>query len=475
MSTAQVGDSPESPPAIEIAPTELLEPMTQRRVLRLALPIIGEYLLQACVVAASTLMVGMVGPTALAAVSIAMPVIFVLLAVFSAISVGATVLVAQAVGRGDPRVASHLARQALAWGVVLAVPLSIATYLISPTLVHAFGSDRQVQALAASYLQVIGATSVVMFMSYICGSILRGTGDGRTPLKAAMLANVLNLLTCYLLIPGRFGLPELGVLGAAWGQVIGRGAGAAFMLAVLWWGSSVITLRGRHSWRPRVTDGRTLLGLGLPAAVEQIAGEGGYTVTSMAVASLGVAAMGGFQISFTALEFWYMPALALSVTGTALVGQSVGARRPQDARYVARLINRWVVAWMLGGLVLFAAANGMILSLFTQDAAVMEAGRVALLASGVSLPVWGLWLTTTGSLRGTGDTRSPMIRGVLGTWIAVALAWIGIQWLDLGAGWVWLSYVFTMPAVAIGNWRAFQRRTGTREDAALGRRLRLRE
>jgi Na+-driven multidrug efflux pump len=90
---------------------------------------------------------------------------------------------------------------------------------------------------------------------------------------------------------------------------------------------------------------------------------------------------------------------------------------------------------------------------------VMEAGRMALLASGVSLPVWGLWLTTTGSLRGTGDTRSPMIRGVLGTWIAVALAWIGIHWLGFGAGWVWLAYVFTMPAVAIGNWRAFQRRT----------------
>src|SRR5690606_16263155 len=109
------------------------------------------------------------------------------------------------------------------------------------------------------------------------------------------------------------------------------------MLAVLWWGTSAISLRGRRGWRPNLAEGRRLLGLGLPAAVEQIAGEGGYTVTSMAVASLGVAAMGGFQISFTALEFWYMPGLALSVTGTALVGQSVGAGRLQDARFVANL------------------------------------------------------------------------------------------------------------------------------------------
>jgi hypothetical protein len=62
-----------------------------------------------------------------------------------------------------------------------------------------------------------------------------------------------------------------------------------------------------------------------------------------------------------------------------------------------------------------------------------------------------------------------MIRGVLGTWIAVALAWIGIQWLGLGVGWVWLSYVVTMPAVAIGNWRAFQRRTSSAPERSIPR------
>lgn len=435
--------------------------MTQRRVARLALPIIGEYLLQGGVAVASTLMVGMAGAAALAAAAIAMPVIFFLLSVFSAISVGATVLVSQAIGRGDPDHAARTARQALAWGIVLAVPLSVFSYVVSPFLVHAFGSDTEVQALAATFLQVIGATSVVMFLSYVCGSILRGAGDGRTPLKAAMLANVCNLVTCYLLIAGRFGMPELGVVGAAWGQVVGRGAGALFMLTVLWRGTSVISLRGREGWRLRLADGRALLGLGLPAAVEQIASEGGYTVTSVAVASLGVAAMGGFQVSFTALEFWYLPALALSVTGTALAGQSIGAGRPQDARFVARLVNRWVLVWMATGLILFVGATGAILGLFTQDAAVIDAGRAPLVVSGVSLPIWGLWLTTTGVLRGTGDTRSPMIRGVLGTWIAVALAWIGIQSFGLGAGWVWGAYLVTMPLVIIGNWRAFQRRTAS--------------
>ncbi|MEZ4496234.1 MAG: MATE family efflux transporter [Thermomicrobiales bacterium] len=193
--------------------------MTQRRVLRLALPIIGEYLLQTGVAAVNTLMVSMAGATALAAVAIATPVIFFYLALFGSVSIGATVLVAQAIGAGDSHRAGQYARQALIWGLLMAVPLSLTLVLISPHLVHAFGSDVEVQGLAADYLRIIGATSAVILLSYLCGSILRGAGDGRTPFKAAILANAVNLAACFLLIQGRYGFPELGVAGAAWGRI----------------------------------------------------------------------------------------------------------------------------------------------------------------------------------------------------------------------------------------------------------------
>lgn len=432
--------------------------MSERRVLRLALPIVGEYLLQTSVAAVNTLMVSMAGATALAAVAVATPVIFFFLALFSSVSIGATVLVAQAIGGGDIQRASQCARQALTWGLLLAVPLSVIGYLSGPHLVHAFGSDVEVQRLAATYLQVIGATSAVMLGSYLCGSILRGSGDGRTPLKAALLANLVNLTTCYLLISGRLGFPELGVIGAAWGQVAGRGVGAAFMLAILWRGTSTVSVRGRTGWLPRTEDGGRLFRLGIPAAIEQISNEGGFVVISTVTASLGVAAMSAHQIGFTALELWYMPALALSVTGTALVGQSIGAGRPADGRIAARIVHRWVLLWMAFGLVIFLLAMNPILSIFTDDPDVMREGRSAMLAMGLGLPAWGLWLTTTGTLRGTGDTRSPMLRGIVAIWTAVALCWIGVHTFDLGLGWIWTSYIIALPISIVGNWRAFQRR-----------------
>lgn len=445
-----------SPPIHEAR--AIAEPMTQRRVIRLALPIVGEYLLQTSVAAVNTLMVSLAGATALAAVAIATPVIFFFLALFGSVSIGATVLVAQAIGAGTPDRAAQYARQALSWGLLLAVPLSVVGYAAAPHLVHAFGSDEYVQGLAATYLQVIGATSVVMLISYLCGSILRGAGDGGTPFRAALLANLVNLAACYFLIAGRFGFPELGVVGAAWGQVIGRGVGAIFMLAVLWRGTSAVRLRGRDGWRPRTSDGKQLFHLGIPAAIEQISNEAGFIVISTVTASLGVAALSAHQIGFTAMELWYMPALALSVTGTALVGQSMGAGRPDDGRIAARIVHRWVVIWMLLGLVVFVVAMNPILAIFTGDPSVMAQGRSVMAAIGLGLPAWGLWLTTTGTLRGTGDTRSPMIRGVVAIWTAVALAWIGVHHFGLGVGWIWMSYIFALPISIVGNWIAFRRR-----------------
>jgi putative MATE family efflux protein len=434
------------------------EPMSERRVLRLAIPIVGEYLLQTSVAVVNTLMVSAAGATALAAVAVATPVIFFYMALFSSVSIGATVLVAQSIGHGSPGDAADHARQALAWGFVLVAPLSVLLYLLAPHLVHAFGSDMAVQRLASTYLQIIGAMSAVMLVSYLCGSILRGAGDGRTPLKAALLANVVNLASCFLLITGRFGFVELGVVGAAWGQVLGRAAGALVMVLVLCRGSNVISLRGGSGWRPRGDAGKRLFGIGVPAAIEQISNEGGFIVISAVTASIGVAALSAHQIGFTALELWYMPALALSVTGTALVGQSVGAGRPTDGFVAARIIHRWVILWMVSGLVVFVVAMNPILRAFSDDPDVLEQGRSVLVAMGIGLPAWGLWLTTTGTLRGTGDTRSPMLRGIIAIWTAVILSWIGVYQFDLGIGWIWTTYAIALPISIVGNWFAFRRR-----------------
>src|SRR5919107_18185 len=143
------------------------EPMTQRRVLALATPIIGENLLQTMVAAVDTFMVARLGAAAVAGVGTGFEIVFFIISILSAIDIGATVLVSQAIGAGERHRANHLARQAIVWGLVLAIPISIIIFFASPTLLGFFGTEPDVAAAATIYMEIISATAVALFLSFV--------------------------------------------------------------------------------------------------------------------------------------------------------------------------------------------------------------------------------------------------------------------------------------------------------------------
>ena len=433
-------------------------PMTRRRVLGLATPIIGENLLQTAVGAVDTFMVARLGAAAVAGVGTGFELVFFIISILSAIDIGATVLVSQAIGAGEQERANHLARQAIVWGLILAVPVSIGMFLAAPTIIGLFGTAPDVAAAATTYLKVIAATAIALFLSFVCGAVLRGAGDSRTPLKAAVLANIVNVAVAYVLIFGHFGLPALGVAGSALGAASGRALGAAYMLLVMASGRKAISLSGRWGWVPRVDIARQLLTLGVPAALEQVLSSGAFMTLIAVVALIGTEALAAQQITFTALSLAFLPAFGFSIAATALVGQSIGARLPADARMATRIALRWALVWMgIGGVVAFLCSE-RVMGIFTADPAVTAAGVNALRALSVALPFWALWFVSSGSLRGSGDTRTPLIIGASTMWLSVLIAWIAVRWFDAGLGTVWLAFVVTtMPASAL-MWWAYGRR-----------------
>lgn len=444
--------------AVLPAPGSAWEPMTQRRVLLLALPIIGENLLQVAVGAVDTLLVGRLGADAIAGVGLAFETVFLIVAILSAVTIGATVLVSQAIGANDHERANALARQAISWGLVLAVPLSILGYVFAPQIISIFHVEPDVAANATEYLRITAAFSVALLLSFLCGAVLRGAGDSRTPLKAAVLANAVNVVLAYVLIFGHFGFPELGVGGSAVGAAVGRAAGAAYMLVMLWSGRLNLSIRGRHGWIPDLPMARSLFKLGLPAAFEQVVMQFGFISLVAIAATIGTAALAAQQIAFTAMSIAFLPTLAFATTSTAFVGQSVGARRMDEGVAAARISRKWAVIVTVLGMVLLIVLAEPIVRAFSDDPDVVEIGRTAMYAVAGSLPVWGLWLSSAGAVRGSGDTRSPMIRGVSAVWAAVALAWLGVHFLDQSIAWIWGTFIVTGLFPAIGNWRAFRKR-----------------
>src|SRR5215203_2212191 len=463
----QTRDADESQPmtgAAEAVPEPVvIEPMTHRRVLTLATPIIGENLLQTLVGAVDTFMVARLGAAAVAGVGIGFELVFFIISILSAIDIGATVLVSQAIGAGQQERANQLARQAIVWGVLLGIPVSLGMFVAAPTLIGLFGAAPDVTAAATTYLKVTAATSIALFLSFVCGAVLRGAGDSRTPLKAAILANIVNVIIAYVLIFGHFGLPALGVAGSALGAAAGRSLGAAYMLVMMARGGKAISLSGRLGWRPHFTTARQLLTLGVPAAMEQVLSSGAFMVLVGVVALIGTHALAAQQITFTALSVAFLPAFGFSIAATALVGQSIGARVPSDAKTAWTIALRWAMVWMgICGVLAFVFGDRA-MGLFSADPEVIAAGVAALKALSLALPFWALWFVSSGALRGSGDTRTPLIIGASTMWLSVFLAWVGVRWFDAGMGWVWTGFVLTSAHASILMWWIFRQRIGEYE------------
>lgn len=459
MPTDQNPTDPRSGPDPGSAPiADAAAPMTQRRVLGLALPIIGELLLQTTVGVVDTLLVAQLGAYAIAGVGTALEIVFLLISIMSAVAIGATVLVSQAIGAAEPERANRLARQAVIWGAFLSVPLAIGGSLFAGRIVAIFGTEPDVAAAAATYLRIVAGTSPVLLLTFVCGAIFRGAGDSKTPLRSSLIANIVNVIAAYSLIFGAFGLPELGVAGSAWGATIGRTVSAAILIGLLLSGRRVLAIGGRAGWRPNLNIARQLVRLGLPAALEQILINAGFATMIATVALLGTTSLAAQQITFTALSVAFLPGLGFAIAATALVGQSIGAHSSANALLAARYATRWAVVWMATGALTFLILADTIMTVFTDEPGVQDAGARALRALALSLPVWGISMVNGGSLRGSGDTRTPLVFNVSAVWAGVGLAWLLVTRFDAGIGSVWLTFFFTVPFAALGNWRSFQAR-----------------
>ena len=433
-------------------------PMDQRRVLGLAVPIIGENLLQTLVGAVDTLLVAKLGSEAIAGVGTAVEFVYFIISILIALEIGATVLVSQAFGAGLTERVREVARQALVWGIMLAAPVSIMGYLLAPSAIGLFGAEPVVAGYASHYLRITAAMSVFLLLTFVGGAIFRGVGDSRTPLYASIIGNVANVVLAYGLIFGHFGLPRLGVEGSAWGAAIARVVTAGILIGLLLTGRRGISLRGSGSWKPHFQIGRQLLHLGLPASLEQVLSSAGFMTMLFVVARIGTGALAAQQIAFTALNIGYMPAFGFGIAVTALVGQSIGARRIEDAGTAARIGNRISVIALISAAIVFFVLATPIMRIFTSDPAVLRQGVDGLRALSVSLPFWGTWFVYGGALRGTGDTVTPLIVEAVGVWSAVLLGFVAVHFFDAGLGLVWGMFIIVSPVAAMVNGRRFRLR-----------------
>ena len=436
------------------APTR---PTARRRVFNLAWPVISESFLETMLMVVDTWMVAQLGAAAVAGVGVSIQLLFFMIAALSALSVGSSVLVAQAFGGGKLAEAAHLARQSIVWSLILSIPLAVLGYFFASPVIALFGLEADVARIGVDYLKVTMATVVVLVILLIGGGALRGLGDSQTPMRVTALANVVNIFLTYGLIFGVAGLPALGPVGSAWGTFLSRLLAAALLLLVMWRGRQGVSIGGRDGWRPNLKVASSLLRIGVPAALEQLLTSAGFTMMTIVVAGLGTAALAAHRIAFNALALSFLPGFGFAIAATALVGQSYGAREPEQGAEATAIATRWAVLWMSAMAVASFIFAAPIMRLFSQDAEVVRAGAAAIQVVGLAQPFWAVIFVQSGGLRGLGNTTFPLRANTAGIWATVGIAWLAIKFFDSGLVLIWGVFLITSPLMSVVLWRRFQR------------------
>lgn len=412
----------------------------RKQVLGLALPAIVEQLLMSLIHMVDMMMVGSLGAGAIAAVGLSNQPMFAAQALFSAVSVGNTAVISRLMGARDVEGANHAAKQSLLLALVLSGLLTVFVWFAAPMIISFMGAEPDVLPLGIAYTRIVGLSLFFSLTSLILNGVLRGAGDMKTPMRVNIIANLLNLLGNYLLIFGHFGFPALGVAGAAYATLFSRLAALVLVLLTFFSGKLILRFHWLDDWRPDFTVMRRILAVGVPASAEQLTMRLGMMLYARTVAGLGTVAYAAHLIAINIEGLSFTPGMGFAMAATTLVGQGLGADRPDLAKRFG-LMARFVAMLFMGtaGLILFALAQPLV-GLYTNDLAVIGLAVMCLRIIAVVQPMMASNFVMMGALRGSGDTKFVMVITIVGIWgVRLTLAYFFVQVLNLGLMGAWFA------------------------------------
>lgn len=422
-------------------PPEVHSGMLYNDVIQIAWPSFIELTLTQLASMIDLMMVGTLGPWAITAVGLTLQPKFLMMAMFMAMNVGATALVARYKGQGSRKKANMILNQAMLLTFILSILASMIGFVFAEPLIKFMGaSDAPSLSGGTSYLRIQMLGFLPMALTTTITATLRGVGDSKTAMKYNLIGNLINVILNYILIYGHFGFPKMGIAGASLATIIGQGV--AFLLAakVILKKDGYLYLCLKDGFKPRLDYLKSIFQIGIPAMIEQLVMRTGMIIYSITVASLGTVAFATHQIAMNIMAMSFMSGQAFSVSATSLVGQSLGKARPDMAQAYSSRTRRvgMIISIIMGSL--FVLFGKQIMGLYSDDLVVIAEGAKILIIAGLVQPFQSSQFILAGALRGAGDTKTTaIITFITILIIRPGLAIIAINYLELGLVGAWLA------------------------------------
>jgi len=423
-----------------------------RNIWYLALPMMGGNLLQNAFNIVDTIFVGKLGPSAIAAVGMSGIILHFVFVIIIGISTGTVALVARFIGAKKVPEAEQVAMQSLLLGVFCYAVVVALGYPLAPLMLRALGAAEEVVVPGTTYMRIIFIGAFTMILSMLAGAVLRAAGDAITPLKILVVSTLLNIGLDPLLIFGLWGFPRLGVAGSALATAISRGIGAGILLWIVLRGRTIVRFRIAHVRVDFSMMGR-IVRIGIFASVQAILRNLGGVVLTRLVAVYGTFAVAAYVVGMRLQMIVMMPGFALAMAVSTLVGQNLGANKPERAEQTA-----WITTGLGFGIMTFCGvlyivfAPGLI-RVFNAHPDVVRIGTRYLYILAGTLGFIGLSIILGRALNGAGDTLSPMVITGIGLLVLRLGFCLLFSWkLDLMGIWFGVAASTVIQGVMMGVW-----------------------
>lgn len=407
--------------------------------LKLWIPLVFQQLIFSLLNFVSTLMIGQLGETSVAAFSLANQILFLFQLLLFGISSGAAIFVAQFWGKRDVKNIRRVQGMNLALSLIGATLFSIIAFVFPTQALALYSMDRAVIELGGEYLRIVGLGYFAVAISNSYAITLRSTGLVRLPVAVSVFSLILSAILNYGFIFGQLGLPALGVQGSAIGSTIARFVDCVLMLTLIYANNSVAAARP-HELVFDLKFAGIILRTMIPVILNEIVWSTGISAYNLIYGRIGTEAVAAVSIAASIENLAFVPFIAVANSAAVMIGNRIGADEEHKAMtYAKRFMRMNLLGGLIIGAVIWLSAE-FVLALYNIDTTTFAHARNVLIV--MALALWikiSNLMLIVGILRAGGDTRASALIDVGPLWlVGLPAATIGAFVFGLPVGWVYL-------------------------------------
>src|SRR5271166_3314388 len=432
-----------------------------RAIFLLAVPMVLEMVLESLFAVVDVFWVARLGADAVATVGLTESMLSLVFAVAMGLSLSTTAMVARRIGEKDPADAAVAAVQAIILGLAVSLAFGIPCFLFAPRLLRLMGASPAIVASGSNYTRIALGGGGVVLMLFLNNAIFRGAGDAAIAMRLLWVSNIINLALDPCLIFGLGPFPRLGVTGAALATCTGRSIGVLYQFYRLLKGTERIHVLARHLrlnlevlWR--------LLRVSLTGILQFTIANASWIGLVRIISLFGSSAVAGYTVAIRIVIFFILPSWGLSNAAATLVGQNLGAGRPDRSEQAVWRTGIYNMIFLGTIGVFFFLFATPVLRLFVHDPEVVSIGAVALRIFSCGNIAYAYVMVLLQAFNGAGDTVTPTYVNFFGFWVLeIPLAWFlavhtHLQWRGVLVAFVCAEFAVALVSLVLfrrGKWR----------------------